>query len=146
MIEHMNETPIVLTIGTFDIPHMGHARFLRQAERFGTVTVGVLGDEFVKTVKGEAPVYSAAERMHLIAQMGYAVSLVEGNVEKRIHPLTPGGMQAVDFIVVGMDWFGDRYLERLGMSRQELQQNDIGVIFLPYTEGISTSEIKGRLK
>lgn len=45
---------IVLTSGTFDLPHIGHAKYLEKAKSFGDIlVVAVDSDEKVKKEKGQ---------------------------------------------------------------------------------------------
>lgn len=133
---------MILTVGTFDIPHMGHASFLRRLSELGDVVVGVLSDAFVAAAKGP-PVYNERERVAAVRALGYQVVVIPGNPATRQHPLDLSG---IDFLAVGLDWFGEKYLDRLGMTVDDLQQADVGLIFVPYTETISTSDIRKRLR
>lgn len=130
----MKTTRFVLTIGTFDIPHAGHARFLRECARFGRLMVGVNSDDFVLTYKGALPVFSEVERMNLIRGMGYDVFLNDGPGADLIRRLQP------DVLAVGSDWINRDYLRQIGVTSL-----DCALVFLPYTDGISTTEIRNRL-
>lgn len=134
----------VLTVGTFDIPHMGHATFLQKCSEHGEVVVGVLSDRFVTTVKNP-PVYSEQERAAAVARLGYETLIVDGTRSGQ-HPLTGPMLERFDYVAVGLDWFGDKYLARLGMTVDELQTAQVGLLFVPYTDTISTSDIKRRLR
>jgi glycerol-3-phosphate cytidylyltransferase len=48
-------------------------------------------------------------------------------------------------IVVGSDWRDRDYLAQIGVTQAELDNLGWYVVFVPYTEGISTSEIVRRL-
>lgn len=135
-------TLMILTVGTFDIPHMGHASFLRRLSELGDVVVGVLSDAFVAAAKGP-PVYNERERLAAVRALGYQAVVIPGDPDRIQHPLELGG---IDFLAVGLDWFGDKYLDRLGMTVDELQAGNVGLIFVPYTETISTSDIRKRLR
>ncbi|MBI4101092.1 adenylyltransferase/cytidyltransferase family protein [Candidatus Microgenomates bacterium] len=62
---------IVLTSGTFDIIHIGHARYLERARQHGDVlVVGVDDDEKVRSRKGEdRPVVPQDERIAMLAHL-----------------------------------------------------------------------------
>lgn len=62
---------IVLTSGTFDIIHIGHAQYLEAAGRYGDfLVVGVDSDEKVRAKKGEhRPVVNEAERLRMLAHL-----------------------------------------------------------------------------
>lgn len=59
---------IVLTSGTFDLYHIGHARYLEQAKSTGDVLiVGVDSDEKTRSRKGpDRPVIPEVERLELL--------------------------------------------------------------------------------
>ena len=71
------EKEIVLTQGSFDMVHIGHARYCKQAKEFGDVLiVGVDSDEKVRKRKGEdRPIVPQTERMEMLTYLG-SVDLV----------------------------------------------------------------------
>lgn len=62
---------IVLTQGTFDMVHPGHARYLEKAKEHGDfLIVGVDSDEKVRYRKGpERPLIPQAERMEMVCHL-----------------------------------------------------------------------------
>lgn len=62
---------VVLTQGTFDMLHIGHARYLTEAKRYGDVLfVGVDSDEKVRQRKGpDRPVVPEAERTEMLTYL-----------------------------------------------------------------------------
>lgn len=62
---------IVLTSGSFDMVHVGHARYLEKAKEYGDVlVVGVDSDAKVKKRKGDSrPVVPEEERVQMLAHM-----------------------------------------------------------------------------
>ncbi len=73
LIEHCKGLglKIVLTQGTYDMLHIGHARYFEEAKRHGDLLiVGVDSDEKVRARKGpERPVVPQAERLEMVAHM-----------------------------------------------------------------------------
>ncbi len=65
---------IVLTSGTFDLFHIGHAQYLERAKALGDILViGVDSDEKVRARKGPTrPVVPEDERVLLLAHMRHA--------------------------------------------------------------------------
>lgn len=137
----------LLTIGTFDIPHIGHAYLLRQCERLADdVIVGINSDRFVEAYKGRRPVFSYPERMQMIAQMGYEVRHNDGPGRELILAVKP------DILAIGNDWAPDRkdYLSQIGMTSEELSRIGVALAFLPTMpvsdlEKLSASGIRERL-
>lgn len=130
----------VLTIGTFDLPHIGHARLFQRCERFGRVVVGVNTDEFVQSYKGSAPLYRTAERVALIALLGYEVHENHSAGRELIERVRP------DVLVVGSDWLRRDYLAQIDMTPDDLDRLDISLVYVPYTDGISSSDIRRRVR
>lgn len=62
---------IVLTQGTFDLVHIGHARYLEEAKRHGDLlVVGVDSDEKVRARKGpDRPVVPEKERLEILTHL-----------------------------------------------------------------------------
>jgi D-beta-D-heptose 7-phosphate kinase/D-beta-D-heptose 1-phosphate adenosyltransferase len=65
---------IVLTSGSFDLMHIGHMRYLREARKLGhCLVVGVDSDEKIRAKKGEyKPVIPEMERAEMVAHSRYA--------------------------------------------------------------------------
>ena len=62
---------IVLTQGTFDLVHIGHARYLEEAKRHGDLlVVGVDSDQKVRLRKGpDRPVVPETERLEILTHL-----------------------------------------------------------------------------
>jgi len=129
----------VLTIGSFDSVHAGHAHLFRFCEQLGNVTVGVNSDEFIKKYKGNETLYTYEERADIIRRLGY-------NVVKN----TSAGLQLIDevnpdFLVIGSDWLRKDYLAQIDVTPDFLDDHGISLVYTPYFKGISTSDIKRRV-
>jgi cytidyltransferase-like protein len=130
----------LLTFGTYDCVHAGHAAFLRRCERFADkVIVAVRSDDMVVRLKGHKPVFTFAERSALVVALGYEV----------LESVEPGaalvGQVRPDVLAIGSDWSQADWLTRLGIDQATLDAWGIATVFVPYTPGISTSELKRRL-
>ncbi|NLN79117.1 MAG: D-glycero-beta-D-manno-heptose 1-phosphate adenylyltransferase [Armatimonadetes bacterium] len=64
---------VVFTNGCFDILHVGHVRYLRQARAMGEMLiVGLNTDESVRALKGPSrPVYSQDDRAEVLAALEF---------------------------------------------------------------------------
>jgi D-beta-D-heptose 7-phosphate kinase/D-beta-D-heptose 1-phosphate adenosyltransferase len=73
---------IVLTNGVFDLPHVGHVRYLRQARELGdALVVGVNSDAATRQLKGPGrPLVPAVERAEMLAALRCvdAVTIFDG--------------------------------------------------------------------
>ena len=50
-----------------------------------------------------------------------------------------------DYIVIGSDWESKDYYSQMMFSREWLDEQGIELLYVPYTEAISTTEIKRRI-
>jgi D-glycero-beta-D-manno-heptose 1-phosphate adenylyltransferase len=62
---------IVLTSGSFDLIHMGHALYLEEAKKYGSfLIVGVDSDEKIRFRKGpDRPIVPEAERLQMLSHL-----------------------------------------------------------------------------
>lgn len=120
----------VLTYGTFDLFHVGHLRMLRRARDLGDrLVVGVSTDEFTLT-KGKAVVFGFADRLEIVGSIRYVDEVfAESTWEQKTADVSKYG---ADILVMGDDWTGK--FDFLNAFCQ--------VVYLPRTNGISTSELK----
>ena len=130
-----------LTIGTFAVPHIGHAAFLRACEAFGHLTVGINSDAFVKKYRGTKPLFNQSERMALIESLGYSVVLNDGPGRALVDYVRP------HVLVVGTDWARKDYLAQIDMTQDQLDKMGVTVAYLPMRPtGISSSEVIRRCR
>lgn len=75
LIEHCKALglKVVLTQGTFDMIHVGHGRYLKEAKQHGDILiVGVDSDKKVRHRKGpERPVVPEDERLEMLSHLRY---------------------------------------------------------------------------
>lgn len=79
-VHHLHEldgTGGVLCHGSFDLLHIGHVRYFREARKYGHLTVTLTGDRFFKKGPGR-PVFPQEMRAEMIASIRYvdAVAIV----------------------------------------------------------------------
>lgn len=134
----------IYTGGTFDLLHRGHVNFLRRCAEMGNVTVALNTDEFIEEYKGKAPVMSFDERREVLLGLRYVTEVVPnlGGADSRISI----ELAKPDLVVIGSDWARRDYYTQMGFDQNWLDARGIGLCYIPYTTGISTTNIKGRLK
>lgn len=132
----------VYTGGTFDLFHSGHANLLRKCSLLGRVTVSLNTDEFIEEYKGRPPVCSYEERAEVLWACRYVDDVIPnfGDADSRmtIEMFQP------DIIAIGTDWARKDYYAQMGFDQDWLDENDISLIYIPYTWGISTTKLKAR--
>lgn len=131
---------IAFTNGCFDILHVGHVRYLREAKRAGDILVLALNsDSSVRTIKGEErPLVSEQERAEVLAALefvDYITIFSESTPLELINHLKP------DVIIKGGDWAEDKIV-----GRDEVKKWGGHVTIIPEVEGKSTTNIVEKIK
>ncbi|UCH82400.1 MAG: D-glycero-beta-D-manno-heptose 1-phosphate adenylyltransferase [Nitrospiraceae bacterium] len=121
---------IVFTNGCFDLIHVGHVRYLRDAKRLGdTLVIGLNSDSSVSSIKPGRPVTPEHERAEVLASLemvDYVILFREETPYELIKEIRP------DVLVKGADW-----------NINDIVGKDIvkEVRTIPFIEGISTTRI-----
>ena len=121
----------VITYGTFDLLHAGHINLLRRAKELGDYLIVVVStDEFNWEQKQKKCYFSYEERKKLVEAVRYVDLVIpENNWEQKISDVKE---YHVDTFVMGVDWKG----------KFDFLKDYCEVVYLPRTEGISTTKIK----
>lgn len=121
---------IVITYGTFDLLHIGHIHLLRRAKELGDyLIVGISTDEF-NTIKSKEAYYPYKERKEIVEAVRYVDQVIpERTWEQKITDIK---YYNVSYLVMGSDWEG----------KFDYLSEYCDVVYLPRTEGISTTKIK----
>jgi glycerol-3-phosphate cytidylyltransferase len=134
---------LVYTGGTFDLFHAGHASFLGRCSELGPVVVSLNTDEFIEEYKGKSPVISYADREAVLLSCRYVDRVVPntGGTDSKpsIEEVWP------DIIAIGTDWARRDYYAQMGFDQDWLDERQIALIYIPYTQGISSTAIKERM-
>ena len=127
---------IALTNGVFDLLHVGHLRYLRQARSHADVlVVGVNADAVVG--KAGRPLVPQAERAELVAALepvDYVVIFSTPTADSLLRELRP------DVYVKGAD-YSEATLPEATIAREV----GASVVFVPLVEGHSTTELLRKL-
>ena len=133
----------VYTGGTFDLFHAGHVELLRKCHALGEVTVALNTDDFIASYKGKPPVMTYSERAAVLMSCRYVDKVIpnHGGPDSKPSILAV----APDLIVIGSDWARKDYYLQMQFSQDWLDQHGIGLAYVPYSWGISSTEIKRRM-
>lgn len=128
------------TTGVYDMFHIGHLNILRRAkEQCDYLIVGVTTDELCYTRKHKKPIICEAERMAIIAELRCVDQVVsQDNMDK----LAAVKRYHADAVFVGSDWKGT---ETWNQYEKEFAKVGCTVVYLNYTEGISSTILRDRL-
>ena len=120
----------IITYGTYDLLHYGHIRLLKRAKTLGDyLIVGLSTDEF-NALKGKNAYHPYEERKAMLEAIRYVDLVIpEENWAQKISDIKK---YEADIFVMGDDWAG---------KFDELKEY-CEVIYLPRTDGISTTKIK----
>ncbi len=126
---------IVFTNGCFDILHVGHVRYLKEARELGDVlVVGLNSDSSVRTIKGNRrPIVPQGERAEVLSSLrhvDYVVVFDEPDPYNTIAAIKP------DILVKGGDWGVDKII-----GRDIVESYGGKVCTIPFIEGASSSKI-----
>lgn len=138
---------LIYTGGTFDLFHAGHVNFLKRCKNIvgdlGSVVVSLNTDEFIKEYKGKPPIVSFSDRMAVLKACKYVDDVVanSGGADSK-----PTILQVrPDIIAIGSDWAKKDYYKQMQFSQEWLDEKNLSLIYIPYTKGISSTEIKTRI-
>ena len=128
----------VITYGTYDLFHVGHLRLLQRAKALagedGKLIVAVSSDRFNWVEKNKKCVISDKDRMEIVGALKCVDQVIlEDNWEQK---KTDVDKYHVDIFVMGDDWRG----------KFDFLKDQCEVVYLPRTEGISSTQLKATLK
>jgi cytidyltransferase-like protein len=137
----------VYTGGTFDLFHSGHVAFLKRCQEIagiaGQVIVSLNTDSFIQEYKNKQPVCNDQERYDVISSCKYVNQVIwnSGGADSKpaILSVQP------DIIAIGSDWALKDYYQQMDFEQSWLDKLNISLIYIPYTQGISSTNIKERL-
>ena len=120
----------IITYGTFDLLHEGHINLLRRSKALGDyLIVAVSTDEF-NEIKGKKAYYTYEQRKLILEAVRYVDMVIpEYSWDQKIDDVFK---YDIDIFVMGDDWKG----------KFDFLKRYCKVIYLPRTEGISTTKIK----
>lgn len=133
----------IYTGGTFDLFHSGHANFLERCSELGSVTVSLNTDEFITAYKKKPPIMTYSERARVLLSCRYVSRVIPNYGGADSTPAIETVMP--DLIVIGSDWARRDYYKQMGFTQDWLDERGIGLAYIPYTDGISSTAIKARL-
>ncbi|NBR94412.1 MAG: cytidyltransferase-like protein [Proteobacteria bacterium] len=136
---------VIYTGGTFDLFHAGHVSFLRKCRELagsdGHVIVAVNRDAFVARYK-RPPIMTLDERIACLRAVTYVntvvVNIGDEDSKQAIECVRP------THLVIGDDWKDRDYHGQMRFTKEWLEDRGIELVYVPYTTGISTTELLQR--
>lgn len=123
----------VITYGTFDLLHAGHINLLRRAKELGDYLLVVLSTDEFNALKHKQAYHSYEDRKLILEAIKYVDEVIpEYTWEQKVKDVQDN---QIDVFVMGNDWEG----------KFDFLKDYCEVVYLPRTEGISTTKIKNDL-
>lgn len=120
----------VITYGTFDLLHWGHIRLLERASALGDYLIVATSTDEFNTLKHKEAYHSFEHRKYILEAIRYVDKVIpEVTWDQKIEDVKKYN---IDTFVMGDDWKG----------QFDFLKDYCEVVYLPRTDGISTSKIK----
>jgi len=124
----------VITYGTFDLLHVGHIRLLERARALGDYLIVAISTDEFNAVKGKKCVYGFQERFEIVSRLKMVDEVIpETCWEQKPNDIVTHGASV---FVMGHDWAG----------KFDHLRDTCEVVYLPRTDGISTTFVKETIK
>lgn len=124
----------IITYGTFDLLHYGHINILKRAKELGEYLVVAISTDQFNELKGKKSYFSYDKRRLMLESIKYVDEVIpeENWEQKKIDVIN----HDIDTFVMGDDWQGEF----------DFLKEYCKVVYLPRTEGVSTTQIKTELQ
>ncbi len=124
--------------GVFDLFHIGHLNLLKNSkEQCEYLIAGVLSDELVMHFKNRRPYIPFAERMEIVQAIKYVDQVVEVNFANTVK------IEAWKQLHFDVHFSGNDHGPDWDEDLKQLQAAGSTMVFLPYTESTSSTQIRG---
>lgn len=125
--------------GTFDLFHIGHLNMLRRAKQYcDYLVVGVHKDA---SHKGKETFIPFAERVDIVRSIGFVDKVIESLPEDS--DIWTNGIVKYNYLFVGSDYKGT---ERFNRYEEYFKDKDVEIIYFPYTQGTSSTQLRETLE
>ena len=129
------------TTGVYDMFHIGHLNVIRKAkEQCDYLIVGISTDELAEKEKHKTPVIPYEERVAIVSALKYVDQVVPQPDKDKV-----AAWKRYHFnkMFVGSDWEGTPQWKAY---EEEFRPLGVSIIYLPYTDGISSTKLTSVIK
>lgn len=124
---------IGITYGTFDFCHEGHINLLKRINEYCDYVIAGLSTDSFNEIKGKKSFYDCDTRHKMLANTGLVDLIIpENNWEQKVNDIQ---IYCADIFFMGSDWIG----------KFDFLKPYCDVVYLPRTEGISSTQIRNNL-
>ena len=132
----MKTKKVIYTAGSYDLFHFGHLNILLKAKKLGDyLIVGVSSDRLILKYKGIKPVICYKDRVSIIKELKCVNKVIK---QEKFFDIKQLKQYNISAIVLGSDWENKSFPE----LEKCLKKLNIKIIYVPYTQRLSTSKIK----
>ena len=140
----MKKYKIGYTCGVFDMFHVGHLNLLEKCKSMcDYLIVGVCNDDYVRNIKHKEPVYSEQDRVRILEALKVVDRAELVTIEETNDKILAIEKFHFDVLFSGDDWKGS---ERYQKTEEQFKKYGAFIEYFPYTQGISTTQIKEKIK
>lgn len=127
------------TTGVYDLFHVGHLNLLKNAKGMcDKLIVGVTVDELV-AYKGKKALIPFEDRIEVVRSCKYVDAAVP---QYDMDKLSACKKLGASYLFVGDDWYGT---EKWKKYEEEFAVEGIKIVYFPYTQGVSSTQIRKAL-
>lgn len=131
------------TTGVYDMFHIGHLNILRRAkECCDYLIVGVSTDDLVQRDKHKTPIIPFKERCEIVRAIRYVDEVVP-QIDKDKLGAYLRLEKKFNRMFVGSDWQGTPQWKQY---ESDFKPFGVEIVYLPHTDGISSSILRERIK
>ena len=128
------------TTGVFDMFHIGHLNILKKAKALcDYLIVGVSTDALVEEYKNKKTIIPEEQRFEIVASIKYVDDVV---YQESMDKMAAWEKYHFNTVFVGSDWKGTDKWEKI---EQEFKKVGVEVVYLPHTDGISSSLLREKI-
>ncbi len=137
----MKKYHVGYTQGVFDMFHIGHLNLLKHAkEQCEYLVVGINSDNLVKEYKKKSTIVKEKERAEIVASVKYVdYCLITDTLDK----MEQWKEHKFNAIFIGSDWKGNK---RWINTERVLEKIGVEVVYLEYTKGISSTNLRDMIQ
>ncbi len=133
----MKKYKIGYTQGVYDMFHIGHLNLINRAKKqCDYLIVGVNSDDLVESYKKKETVIKEKDRAEIVRNLKAVDECIIVNTLDKLQILS---QIHFDAIFIGSDWYGN---PRWMQTKEELAKIGVEVVFLPHTDGVSSTMLR----
>lgn len=137
----MKKYKVGYTAGVYDMFHVGHLNVIMNAKQYCEyLIVAVSTDEVVWQNKHKKPIVNYEDRVRIVEAIRYVDEVVpQTDYSDKISAAVK---YDIDVMFVGDDW---KDTEKWNRIERELSEIGVDVVYLPYTQSISSTMLREKL-